>query len=267
MWHLAVLIVAVFAGSALFVGLAKKASADYRAGGVPHVAFTSATSVAPAPPVVPVVQEPLIIEVPVIKWLPEVMKPVLGLLTNACERHELNPRLCIVIALVESAGNHRAVSPKGAIGIMQIMPATAVLIATERQIDFSIYNDYENVDTGAWLLADELDYFREEYPGDERRATLLAVAAYNGGRVPAARMDYDSLVVGGDCAARYPDYPELDYYDEMRRYTCWVGGLLQDSNQEESDNFNQWRVYGQKLISDAEIVAAAEATPTPTPQQ
>src|SRR3989344_170180 len=265
MWHLAALIVAIFAGSALFVGLAKKASADYRAGGVPHVAFTSATSVVPDPPVVPIVQEPLVLEAPVIKWLPEVMKPVLGLLTDACNRHRVDPRFCVIVALVESAGNHRAVSNKGAVGIMQIMPNTASLIATERQIDFSIYNDWENVDAGAWLLADELSYFGlpESQDPDWQRTVTLAAAAYNGGRVPASRIDYDTLVVGGDCALRYPDQPELGYDDEMRRYACWVGGLWQDRNLEQSDNFDKWHVYGQKLITDAEAVAAAEATATP----
>lgn len=72
---------------------------------------------------------------------------------------------------VESGGNPRAVSPKGAIGLMQLMPDTAREVGVENPFD-----PVQNVLGGARYLRRLLDHFE----GDLR----LALAAYNSG--PAA---------------------------------------------------------------------------------
>ncbi|WP_334190816.1 lytic transglycosylase domain-containing protein [Noviherbaspirillum sp.] len=82
--------------------------------------------------------------------------------------HGLQPALLKAIIEVESGFNARALSPKGAVGLMQVMPATAA-----RYGHFDLYSPEQNVDVGARYLRDLLGMFG----GDVR----LAVAAYNAG--------------------------------------------------------------------------------------
>ncbi len=77
----------------------------------------------------------------------------------------------LVSALIEkeSGYNTRAVSPKGAMGLMQIMPA----LAKEYNVT-DPFNPVENIRAGVTHLKDLL----EEYHGDYKKA----LAAYNAGR-------------------------------------------------------------------------------------
>src|SRR5579871_4911620 len=61
-----------------------------------------------------------------------------SLILAAARLYDLDPELLGAIAAVESGGNSQAVSPKGAQGLMQLMPATA-----ER---FSVGNPFDPVD-------------------------------------------------------------------------------------------------------------------------
>lgn len=96
--------------------------------------------------------------------------------TAAAARHGVDPELLAIITLVESKGNPDAESPSGALGLMQIMPATGAKIAAVRGItDYSpekLGDPSYNLDFGAWYLARQLETF-----GD----VALAAAAYNGG--------------------------------------------------------------------------------------
>lgn len=89
------------------------------------------------------------------------------LVARAAERHGLPPELLLSVAAVESGYSQDAVSPKGAIGIMQLMPGTAALLAADPT------DPLQNVDAGARHLRDLLT----RYDG----GLYHALAAYNAG--------------------------------------------------------------------------------------
>ncbi|MDI3533889.1 MAG: soluble lytic murein transglycosylase [Thermosediminibacterales bacterium] len=91
--------------------------------------------------------------------------------------NRLDPYLVASVILEESKFNPRAVSSKGAIGLMQIMPDTGKWVA--EQININNYNsdmlfDPEtNIKIGTWHLANLMEEFNGEL--------VLVMAAYNGG--------------------------------------------------------------------------------------
>ena len=90
------------------------------------------------------------------------------LIASAAQRHGLDPVLLTAMATVESSFDPRAVSPKGAGGLLQLMPATAERFGVADVFDVS-----QNVDGGARYLS----WLLERYDG----RTELALAGYNAG--------------------------------------------------------------------------------------
>ena len=107
---------------------------------------------------------------------------------RSAARHELDPLLVSAVIGVESAWNAEAVSIKGAIGLMQLMPETAKIL----QVD--PWDPEGNVDGGSRYLSSLLDRF----DGDLE----LALAGYNAG--PLAVERYGGI----------PPYPETVAYVE-----------------------------------------------------
>lgn len=89
------------------------------------------------------------------------------LLDEAGAASDLSPRLLEAIAYVESRFRHNVVSPKGAIGMMQLMPGTAGDLGVDPR------NPAENARGGAAYLRQMLAMFDNNVE--------LAVAAYNAG--------------------------------------------------------------------------------------
>jgi soluble lytic murein transglycosylase-like protein len=96
------------------------------------------------------------------------------LAAEAARRHGLDPGLVTAVVSVESGFRPRAVSPKGAQGLMQLMPGTAESLGVEDAFDPS-----QNRDGGARHLGQLLTL----YGGDLERA----LAAYNAGETAVHR--------------------------------------------------------------------------------
>lgn len=91
-------------------------------------------------------------------------------------RYSLNPRLLASIASTESAFEPWARSNKGAIGIMQVMPATAERFGVDPG---NLYDPLVCMDVGAQYLS----ALRQRYDGD----LVLMLAAYNAGESTVER--------------------------------------------------------------------------------
>lgn len=100
------------------------------------------------------------------------------LITQYAAEYGLDPLLVAAVVQVESKYRPDAVSAKGAIGLMQIMPETGEWIAGQLKLDGFTPSDLSdpatNIRLGTWYLAD----LNREFDGDP----AVVLAAYNGGR-------------------------------------------------------------------------------------
>src|SRR5439155_17782970 len=118
---------------------------------------------------------------------------------KAATRHNVDANLVRALVKVESNFNPNAVSRKGAMGLMQLMPKTARELNLKNPFD-----PQENVDAGVRHLKQLL----QTYNGDVR----LSLAAYNAGSGAVAR------------SRGIPRYSETQNY--VRRITGLYGGNL-----------------------------------------
>jgi len=114
-----------------------------------------------------------------------------AIIARAAQRFEVDPSLIRSVIKVESAGNAAATSPKGAMGLMQLMPATASDLGVARP-----YDPEENIMGGTRYLKMLLNRY-----GGNLEKTL---AAYNWGmgnlekkpdRMPAETRSYVAQVL------------------------------------------------------------------------
>jgi len=94
------------------------------------------------------------------------------------ERYNIDPCLIAAVIRAESNFSEKAVSHRGAYGLMQIMPDTGLWIAQKMELkDFNVEKLYDaeiNIAMGCWYI----DNLSDEFNGD----IDLVLAAYNGGR-------------------------------------------------------------------------------------
>jgi soluble lytic murein transglycosylase-like protein len=106
---------------------------------------------------------------------------------RAAAQHSLPPALLHSVIKVESNYNPSAVSPKGAQGLMQLIPSTALRFGVS-----DVFDPADNIQGGAKYLRYLLDLYHGDYP--------LALAAYNAGEGAVAK--YGTV----------PPYPETQNY-------------------------------------------------------
>ena len=120
-------------------------------------------------PVPPAIPPAFAVPPPVAYACDPVAQPELSkMIDNVAREHSVDPALVREVARQESAFRPCAVSPKGAEGLMQLMPAT--------QAQFEVHDPFdpqESLSAGAKLLKQLLD----RYQGD----LALALSAYNAG--------------------------------------------------------------------------------------
>ncbi|MHB8174175.1 MAG: lytic transglycosylase domain-containing protein [Nitrospirota bacterium] len=114
--------------------------------------------------------------------------PYSHIINAKCEKYGVDPNLVRSIIKAESNFNPSAVSPKGALGLMQLMPSTAADMGVRKILDPA-----QNIDGGVKYLRYLLDCFR----GDVE----LSVAAYNCGQ--------GRVIRNGMCV---PEIPETKNY-------------------------------------------------------
>ncbi|HTB12698.1 MAG TPA: lytic transglycosylase domain-containing protein [Bryobacteraceae bacterium] len=147
--------------------------------------FEDEEYVAPAPAPAPAAPVPAVAQAP----KPNDPKT---LVHEAAVRNSLPPAFVASVAKAESAMKQSAISPKGAIGVMQLMPSTA------KALDADPHDTEQNIDAGTRLLRELLI----KYDGD----VVKALAAYNAG--PGAVAKYNGL----------PPYRETqDYVNKVIR--------------------------------------------------
>ncbi len=128
---------------------------------------------------------------------------------EAAARHNVDPNLVRAVVKVESNFNPNAVSRKGAMGLMQLMPSTARQLKVNNPFD-----PEQNVDAGVRHLKQLL----ESYGGDIK----LTLAAYNAGAGAVAR------------SSGVPHYAETQNY--VRRITnLYYGGSASSPNEVSHD--------------------------------
>jgi soluble lytic murein transglycosylase-like protein len=116
---------------------------------------------------------------------------VRGLVNEAAKNFDVNPLLVDSVIQVESNYNQFAVSPKGAQGLMQLMPGTAQRFGVTDSFD-----PKQNIEAGVRYLKFLQDTFQDD---------RLAIAAYNAGE---------------NAVAKYKDVPP---YPETVSYVAKVG--------------------------------------------
>jgi hypothetical protein len=133
-------------------------------------------------------------------------KAVSPLLREASETHGIDYSLLKALITAESGFNPHAVSPKGAVGLMQLIPPTAarygVTAGKNASVEKKLTDPRTNIRAGARYLADLIKMF----PG----RLELALAAYNAGEGAVQR-----------AGNKIPNYPETRNYVKtvMQLYT------------------------------------------------
>ncbi|OWT73417.1 MULTISPECIES: lytic transglycosylase domain-containing protein [unclassified Achromobacter] len=134
------------------------------------------------------------------------MESYRGIISKAAADAGVDSALLGAVIAVESGFRKDARSPRGALGLMQLMPGTAASLVKQEDIEAALVDPATNVNAGSRHLRSLLD----RYPG----RLDLALAAYNAG--PGAVAKYDDV----------PPYAETRQYvrDVIALYARYKNG-------------------------------------------
>ena len=112
-----------------------------------------------------------------VRGMQESSKEIVTIVDEAARQYGIDRELLFAVMFVESRCNHRAISPRGAVGLMQVMPATG------RSLGFgNVYLVKANIHAGAKYLS----VLKKRFG-----SVQLALAAYNAG--PAVVATYSGI--------------------------------------------------------------------------
>ncbi len=132
-----------------------------------------------------------------------------GFIKRAARQYQIDPMLIKAVIKTESDFNPRAISSKGARGLMQLMPATASEVNVADP-----FNPRQNINGGTRYLRKMLDLFNGSIP--------LSLAAYNAG--PTRVTEHGAI----------PNIPET------KKYVRKVMKLYQAYRQRTSSSFSTY---------------------------
>jgi Transglycosylase SLT domain len=152
-----------------------------------------------------------------------------GLIAEAARSFDVNPLLVDSVIQVESNYNPFAVSPKGAQGLMQLMPSTA-----QRYGVTDSFDPKQNIEAGVRYLRFLQDTFQDD---------RLAIAAYNAGE---------------KAVAKYKDVPP---YPETVNYVAKVGKKYGQAKRAAGQDGQVKSSQAKNEAKNAEEPKAAEEAP------
>ncbi|MCA9631984.1 MAG: transglycosylase SLT domain-containing protein [Myxococcales bacterium] len=175
-----------------------------------------------------------------ITWLPPDVKRHEQLINAEAARTGVDADALALMVLAESGGDPRAKSPAGALGLMQLMPATARAVSARSGIplgnDEELYDPALNLKLGAELVKELSGHFAGRPMAERRR---LVWSAYN---------------AGSDAVARYLEQADVGLPEETERYVALLTELYLDKDSETSPRYDAWR---RRVL--ARRLAASEA--------
>ncbi|MBE9228294.1 transglycosylase SLT domain-containing protein [Phormidium sp. LEGE 05292] len=154
--------------------------------------------------------------------------PFLEYTETWAQKHQLNPLLVTALMRQESRFESDIRSVAGAVGLMQIMPATGKWVAQQISVkDYNLENPNDNIRLGTWYL----DHTHDTYNNN----SLLAVASYNAGPGNVSKWINQLGLTDPDEFVEYIPFPETkgyvehvfeNYWNYLRLYNPQIAQML-----------------------------------------
>jgi soluble lytic murein transglycosylase-like protein len=152
------------------------------------------------------------------------------IIRDSARQHSVRSDLVHAVVQVESGYNPWATSPKGALGLMQLMPATIQQFGVQNP-----FNPLENIRAGVAYLRQLLD----KYADNE----VLALAAYNAGPGAVDRHGH-----------------AVPPYRETRDYVSKVNKIAGDSSKRRASGTTIYRIT--EVVDGQETIRYSDRKPT-----
>ncbi|HBP53282.1 MAG TPA: hypothetical protein DD643_02515, partial [Synechococcus sp. UBA8638] len=149
------------------------------------------------------------------------------ILADAARRHGLDPALLLATARQESRFRPAQRSVVGALGLLQLMPATAAQLMArasvppewaDRDLETQLLDAEINADLGARYLAEQLQHWGQQ--------PILAIASYNAGPTAVAGWSMDGLEEQPELWIEAIPYPETRLYVKTVLESWWAYSCL-----------------------------------------